>query len=41
MSDILAGIARAIRDHNPEKLPAGEYLYQTPAEELRRLIGFG
>ena len=40
MEAILAGLLRAIRDHNPEALPAGEFLFRTPADELRRLVGF-
>lgn len=39
MVAILQGLVRAIRDHNPQHLPAGEFLHQTSVEELRRLIG--
>lgn len=39
MVAILQGLVRAIRDHNPQQLPAGEFLYRTPVEELRRLVG--
>lgn len=39
MVAILKGLVQAIRDSNPEGLPAGEFLHRTPAEELRRLIG--
>ncbi|HEV8258569.1 MAG TPA: hypothetical protein VGK75_19920 [Casimicrobiaceae bacterium] len=39
MVAILKGLVRAIREANPEDLPAGEFLYRTPAEQLSRLIG--
>jgi sulfite reductase beta subunit-like hemoprotein len=39
MKPVLVGIVRAIRDHNPAGLPAGDYLFETPVEELRRLVG--
>ena len=39
MSEILVGLLRAIRDHNPDGLPAGEFLQQTPAEKLIEWIG--
>jgi sulfite reductase beta subunit-like hemoprotein len=39
MIPALKGIVRAIRDHNPERLPAGEFLHLTPVEDLRRLVG--
>ncbi len=39
MKSVLVGIVRAIRDHNPGGLPAGEYLWETPLEELRRVVG--
>lgn len=39
MVAILNGLVRAIREANPEGLPADEFLYRTPAEQLRRLIG--
>ena len=35
MVAILKGLVRAIREANPEDLPAGEFLYRTPAEQLR------
>ena len=38
MIPVLKGIVRAIRDHNSEQLPAGDFLHQTPVEELRRLV---
>jgi sulfite reductase (ferredoxin) len=40
MIPVLKGLVRAIRDHNPERLPAGEFLYRTPVEALRQLVGF-
>jgi sulfite reductase (ferredoxin) len=39
MRELLIGLCRAIRDHNPRSLAAGEYLYETPSEELRRIVG--
>jgi hypothetical protein len=39
MVAILKGLVRAIREANPEDLPASEFLYRTPAEQLSRLIG--
>lgn len=38
MIPILLGLVQAIRDHNPEALRAGDFLYRTPVEDLRRLI---
>ena len=39
MIPVLIGIFRAVRDHNPDGLPTGEFLDRTPLEELRQLIG--
>ena len=39
MNDILIGLLRAIRDHNPKGLPAGEFLQGTPNEKLLQLVG--
>ncbi|MBI2294110.1 MAG: NADPH-dependent assimilatory sulfite reductase hemoprotein subunit [Betaproteobacteria bacterium] len=39
MVAILQGLVQAIRDSNPQGLPAGEFLHHTPAEQLRRLVG--
>lgn len=39
MVRVLSGLLRAIRDHNPDALPAGEFLHRTPELELRRLVG--
>jgi sulfite reductase beta subunit-like hemoprotein len=39
MVPVLVGLLRAVRDHNPERLPAGEFLYRTPPERLRALVG--
>ena len=33
MTLVLIGLLRALRDHNPGRLPPGEYLWQTPLEE--------
>lgn len=38
---ILIGLMRAIRDHNPGSLPAGDYLNETPFERLREIVGIG
>jgi len=34
--DALKHLVKAIRDRNPHRLPAGDYLNQTPDAELRR-----
>jgi hypothetical protein len=39
MVAILKGLVQAIRDSNPEGLPAGEFLHRTAVEQLRKLIG--
>ncbi len=39
MVPVLIGLLRAIRDSNPEGLPAGEFLHRTSAEELCKLVG--
>jgi sulfite reductase (ferredoxin) len=36
---ILKGLVQAVRDKNPENLSAGEFLYHTPVEQLRQLVG--
>ncbi len=38
LSQVVIGIARAIRDH-AGSMPAGEFLAQTPAEQLRAWVG--
>ena len=38
MIPVLTGLVRAIRDCNPQCLPAGEFLHLTPVDELRRLV---
>jgi sulfite reductase (ferredoxin) len=40
MSQVLIGLLRAIRDANPDGLPAGEYLHRTPLEQLRETVGY-
>lgn len=40
MAEVLIGLLRAIRDANPEGLPAGDYLHHTPADELRARVGY-
>ena len=40
MGQVLIGLLRAIRDHNPGGLPAGEYLHETPLEQLRERVGY-
>ena len=39
LAPILTGLLRAIRDHNPDGLPAGDFLHLTPPEKLRGLVG--
>lgn len=39
MLEALVGLLRAIRRHNPDGLPAGEFLHSTPPEQLREWIG--
>jgi len=41
MIPALVGLFRAIREHNSEGLPAGEFLDRTDPEDLRRWIGLG
>ena len=39
MIPALVGIFRAIREHNPDRLPAGEFLHRTDPAELRGWVG--
>jgi len=39
LQDALVGILRAIRERNPEGLPAGEFLHHSDPAELRRWAG--
>jgi sulfite reductase (ferredoxin) len=39
MIQVLTGLLTAIRDRNPEGLPAGEFLHRTDADQLRSWIG--
>ena len=39
MLPVLIGLLRAIKESNPERLPAGEFLHRTPPEQLRALVG--
>jgi sulfite reductase (ferredoxin) len=39
MAPVLVGLLRAVRDHNPERLPAGEFLHRTAPERLREFVG--
>ena len=39
MVPLLTGLLRAIRDHNPERLPAGDFLDRMSPEKLRDLVG--
>jgi sulfite reductase beta subunit-like hemoprotein len=36
---VLAGLLRAVRDRNPERLPAGEFLHRSEPERLRGWVG--
>lgn len=40
MAQVLTGLLRAIRDSNPAGLPAGDYLHETPLDELRARVGY-
>jgi sulfite reductase (ferredoxin) len=37
--EVLVGLVRAVRDRNPEGLPAGELLHRTDPERLRAFVG--
>ncbi len=39
ITEALVGICRAIRDHNPDGLPAGDFLHQTDPDTLRGWVG--
>jgi sulfite reductase (ferredoxin) len=39
MVAVLVGLVRAVRDRNPARLPAGEFLYRTDPESLRACVG--
>jgi sulfite reductase (ferredoxin) len=39
MPEVLTRLVAAIRDQNPQRLPAGEFLHQTPVDVLRGLVG--
>ncbi|HTO71052.1 MAG TPA: NADPH-dependent assimilatory sulfite reductase hemoprotein subunit [Myxococcota bacterium] len=39
MVPVLLGLLRAVRDSNPERLPAGEFLHRTEPARLRALVG--
>jgi sulfite reductase beta subunit-like hemoprotein len=41
MEAVLKALVKAIRDHNSDGLSAGEFLYRTPLDELRRLTSWG
>jgi sulfite reductase (ferredoxin) len=41
MVPVLVGILRAVRDRNPEGLPAGDFLHRTDPGQLRRWVGLG
>jgi sulfite reductase (ferredoxin) len=41
MTRVLIGLFRAIKEHNPRGLPSGEFLHETPVDELRKLVGYG
>ncbi len=40
MIPVLTGLVRAIRDQNPNGLPAGEFLHETSVEQLRDWVGY-
>ena len=39
MVPVITGLLRAIAEHNPRGLPAGQYLFETGDDELRRIVG--
>jgi sulfite reductase (ferredoxin) len=39
MVEVLVGLLRAVREHNPDGLPAGELLHRTDPERLRSWVG--
>jgi sulfite reductase (ferredoxin) len=39
MVAVLVGLLRAVRDRNPEGLPAGEFLHRTDPAQLRAFVG--
>jgi hypothetical protein len=39
MVPALVGLLRTIRDHNPERLPAGELLHRSDPAQLRAWAG--
>jgi sulfite reductase (ferredoxin) len=39
MIPVLVGLVRAVRDHNPAGLPAGDFLHRTDPERLRAFVG--
>jgi sulfite reductase beta subunit-like hemoprotein len=39
MIPVLVGLVRAIREHNHEGLPAGEFLHRTDPAALRAWVG--
>lgn len=41
MIPALVGLLRAIREHNDDELPAGEFLHRADADDLRRWVGIG
>jgi sulfite reductase (ferredoxin) len=41
MVEVLVALLRAVREHNPEGLPAGEFLHRTDPERLRAWVGIG
>lgn len=41
MPAVLIGLVRAVRDHKPAEQSAGDFLYATPDDTLRRLVGVG
>jgi sulfite reductase beta subunit-like hemoprotein len=39
MIPVLVGLLRAVREHNGDGLPVGDFLHQTDSAQLRRWIG--
>ncbi len=41
MVEVLVALLRAVREHNPDGLPAGEFLHRTDPDRLRAWVGIG
>ena len=39
VASVLVGLVRAVRERNPEGLPAGEFLHRSDPDRLRAWVG--